>query len=79
LSNEQEAQSDFAATTILGAAGRSLLLSVSPTDFRPITEVGNNVANPALVTANTDLIRLSPVAYAEGTRATGDDQTLSGE
>jgi hypothetical protein len=40
--------------------------SVSPTDFRPVTEVGNNVANPTLGTAGTDLLRLSPVAYADG-------------
>ncbi len=40
------------------------LLSV--TGFRPITEVGNNVANPTLATAGTDLLRLSPVAYADG-------------
>jgi hypothetical protein len=42
------------------------LPSVSPTDFRPITEVGNNVANPTLGTANTDLLRLSQAAYADG-------------
>ncbi|HEY7310677.1 MAG TPA: peroxidase family protein [Gemmataceae bacterium] len=45
------------------------LLSASPTDFRPITEVGNNVANPTLATAVTDLLRLSPVAYADGISA----------
>jgi hypothetical protein len=42
------------------------LLSGSPTDFRPITEVGNNFANPTLGTANTDLLRLSQAAYANG-------------
>src|SRR5262249_1428822 len=36
------------------------------TGFRPVTEVGNNVANPTLGTAGTDLLRLSPVAYANG-------------
>jgi hypothetical protein len=36
------------------------------TGFRPITEVGNNVANPTQATAGTDLLRLSPVAYANG-------------
>jgi hypothetical protein len=36
------------------------------TGFRPITEVGNNLANPTLGTANTDLLRVSPVAYADG-------------
>jgi hypothetical protein len=34
--------------------------------FRPISEVGNNVANPNWGAANTDLLRLSPVAYADG-------------
>jgi hypothetical protein len=51
------------------------LLNASPTnlvplgDFRPISEVGNNVANSTLGTANTDLLRLSPVAYADGISA----------
>ncbi|HEY7155542.1 MAG TPA: peroxidase family protein, partial [Gemmataceae bacterium] len=45
------------------------LPSVSPTDFRPITEVGNNQANPNWGAANTDLLRLSPVAYADGISA----------
>jgi hypothetical protein len=39
------------------------------TGIRPIDEVGNNLANPTLGTANTDLIRTSPVAYADGTSA----------
>src|SRR4051812_33558094 len=34
--------------------------------FRPIGEVGNNVANPNLGNANTDLLRLSAVAYKDG-------------
>jgi peroxidase len=34
--------------------------------YRPINEVGNNVANPTLGTVGTDLLRLSPVAYADG-------------
>jgi hypothetical protein len=34
--------------------------------FRPISEVGNNVADPNLGTAGTDLLRLSPVGYADG-------------
>ncbi len=54
---------------------RSLRLDIEPledrclptaTGFRPIDEVGNNVANPTEGTANTDLLRLSPVAYADG-------------
>src|SRR5262245_30902090 len=32
-------------------------------DFRPIDEVGNNVGNPNLGIANTDLLRLSDAAY----------------
>jgi hypothetical protein len=36
------------------------------TGYRPIDEVGNNVATPALGTAGTDLLRTSPVAYADG-------------
>jgi hypothetical protein len=38
----------------------------SVTGYRPITEVGNNIANPTEGTAGTDLLRLSPVAYAGG-------------
>jgi hypothetical protein len=36
------------------------------TGFRPITEVGNNVASPTEGTANTDLLRVTPAAYADG-------------
>jgi hypothetical protein len=39
------------------------------TGYRPIDEVGNSVANPTWGTANTDLLRLSPVAYADGISA----------
>jgi peroxidase len=38
----------------------------SVTGHRPITEVGNNVANPTQGTAGTDLIRLTPAEYANG-------------
>ena len=34
--------------------------------LRPIDESGNNVAQPALGTANTDLVRISHAAYADG-------------
>lgn len=34
--------------------------------FRPIDEIGNNLAQPALGTAGTDLLRKSPAAYADG-------------
>jgi hypothetical protein len=43
------------------------LLSV--TGFRPIDEVGNNVADPTEGTAGTDLLRVSPAAYADGVSA----------
>src|SRR5262249_22503761 len=36
---------------------------------RPIDEVGNNVARPTLGTAGTDLLRVSPAAYADGISA----------
>jgi hypothetical protein len=39
--------------------------------FRPIDEVGNNVDNPTLGTANTDLLRLSAVAYKDLISAPG--------
>lgn len=38
----------------------------SVTGFRPIDEVGNNVANPTWGTAGTDLVRLTPAEYANG-------------
>jgi hypothetical protein len=37
--------------------------------FRPINEAGNNVASPTLGTAGTDLLRVSPAAYADGVSA----------
>jgi hypothetical protein len=39
------------------------------TGYRPITETGNNVANPTWGTAGSDLIRQSPVGYADGKSA----------
>jgi peroxidase len=36
-------------------------------DARSITEIGNNMANPTWGTAGTDLLRVSPVQYADGT------------
>jgi peroxidase len=41
----------------------------SVSGFRPIDETGNNVVNPALGTAGTDLLRVSPAAYADGVQA----------
>jgi hypothetical protein len=37
----------------------------SVTGFRPIDEFGNNLAHPTEGTAGTDLLRISPVAYAD--------------
>jgi hypothetical protein len=34
--------------------------------FRSMSEIGNNLANPTEGTAGTDLLRLSPVGYADG-------------
>jgi hypothetical protein len=39
---------------------------VPDTGYRPIDEVGNNVANPTWGTAGSDLIRLTPAEYADG-------------
>ncbi len=39
------------------------------TGYRPIDEVGNNVANPTWGTAGADLIRLTPAEYADGVDA----------
>jgi peroxidase len=36
------------------------------TGYRPISEVGNNIANPTWGTVGSDLIRLTPAAYANG-------------
>ncbi|QVL31318.1 peroxidase [Telmatocola sphagniphila] len=41
-------------------------LQPSVSVFRPITEVGNNVANPTWGVAGTDLIRLTAAAYSNG-------------
>ena len=40
--------------------------STTASRYRPIDEVGNNVANPTEGTAGTDLIRLTPAEYADG-------------
>src|SRR4051794_34034068 len=39
--------------------------------FRPIDEIGNNQTNTALGTAGTDLLRVSPSAYANGINTPG--------
>lgn len=34
--------------------------------YRPITELGNNLAHPSWGVAGADLLRLSPAAYSNG-------------
>jgi hypothetical protein len=45
--------------------------------FRSIIGVGNNVANPTWGQAGTDLLRVSPVAYADGVSSPSTPNTLS--
>jgi peroxidase len=45
--------------------------------FRSITGYGNNVANPTWGQAGTDLIRVSPVAYADGISTPSQPNNLS--
>ena len=45
--------------------------------FRTITGYGNNVANPTEGQAGTDLIRISPVAYADGVSTPSQPNTLT--
>ncbi len=66
----------WAADTLRSLSGAKPARQTGPTaggqqatGFRPIDEVGNNLANPTQGTANTDLLRLSPVAYADGISA----------
>ena len=47
------------------------------TGFRPISEVGNNVANPTWGTAGVDLVRLTPAEYADGIDAPSLPQDAS--
>src|SRR5260370_28705767 len=42
---------------------------IVPTDYRSITGLGNNVFRPAWGEAGVDLIRKSPVRYADGISA----------
>lgn len=51
------------------------LLSVS--GYRPIDEVGNNVANPNWGTAGSDLLRLTPAYYANGYNSPSLPQDVS--
>ena len=57
------------ARPVLETLDHRIVLSSSrvPADvFRPITEVGNNVAHPSWGVAGADLLRLSPAAYSNG-------------
>jgi hypothetical protein len=45
--------------------------------FRSITGFGNNLANPTWGQSGTDLLRVSPVAYADGIRTPSTPNTLS--
>ncbi len=45
--------------------------------FRSITGLGNNIANPTWGQAGTDLLRVSPVAYADGISSPSTPNTLS--
>jgi hypothetical protein len=40
--------------------------ALSASTYRPIDEIGNNIANPSLGTAGTDLLRVAAAAYADG-------------
>jgi hypothetical protein len=50
-------------------------MSIDP--FRSITGFGNNLDNPAWGRAGTDLLRVSPVAYADGISTPSQPNTLS--
>jgi hypothetical protein len=45
--------------------------------FRTISGYGNNIANPTWGQAGTDLLRVSPVAYADGISAPSQPNSLS--
>jgi hypothetical protein len=55
---------DRTVPSVTPAAGG--VSSTSAVGYRPIDEVGNNAADPTLGTAGTDLLRVSPAAYADG-------------
>jgi hypothetical protein len=52
-------------------------LNLNPGDYRSITGFGNNLADPTLGQAGTDLLRISPVAYADGISTPSQPNTLS--
>jgi hypothetical protein len=45
--------------------------------FRAIDGFGNNIANPTWGQAGTDLLRISPVAYADGISAPSQPNAIS--
>jgi hypothetical protein len=52
-------------------------LNLSDVGFRSITGFGNNSANPTWGQADTDLLRISPAAYADGISTPSQPNTLS--
>jgi peroxidase len=66
-------QADSGASSLGGLTALASWITTTrgqlATGDRPIDEVGNNLANPTEGTANTDLLRISPVAYADGISA----------
>jgi hypothetical protein len=55
---------DRTVPSVTSAAGG--VSTTSATSYRPLDEVGNNVADPTFGTVGTDLLRMSPAAYADG-------------
>src|SRR6516164_8482845 len=49
----------------------------TPSTFRSVDGSGNNIANPSWGQAGTDLLRVSPVAYADGVSAPSQPNTIS--
>jgi hypothetical protein len=52
-------------------------LALHDAGFRSITGFGNNLANPSWGQAGTDLLRISPAAYADGISAPSQPNALS--
>jgi hypothetical protein len=53
-------------TTAAARTPRRNPADLQASGYRPIGEVGNNVADPTQGTAGTDLLRVSPASYADG-------------
>jgi hypothetical protein len=54
---------------LAGNSAQGAASTAATAGYRPIDETGNNVANPTWGTAGTDLLRISPAAYADGVSA----------